>query len=140
VASVAQLQTFRFIVRITAQVSFQVEYSLINGIWDEFENDQVLGGEYGRDLNAFPMNTRPMVYVTLPQTSRLLFYANPPGCHRDDEDCNDNDWAVLGENRREFTPGDARNLTPLEMDNLQSVMVMLWMCVKRIAAYPDKTV
>lgn len=26
------------------------------------------------------------------------------------------------------------------MDNLRSVMVMLWMCVKRIAAYPDKTV
>jgi hypothetical protein len=89
------------------------------------------------------MDTRPMVHVTLTQTLGLLFYANPPGCPRDDEDCGDNDWTVLlGENQRELTPAadDARNLTPLEMENLRSVMVMLWMCVKRIAAYPDNTV
>ena len=100
VESVAQVQTFRFIIRTSAQEpAVQVEYSLINGVWDEYDYSQVLEDEheYGRNLNYFPMETRPVIHVFLPQGSNqqqeesLLFQVIPPCCHIDQEDCEDND-------------------------------------------------
>lgn len=140
-ATVSQVQSFRFIIRTAAQESVQVEYSLVNGIWDEENNKReyrfrrVRGGP-----TNFPMDTRPKIRVFVPpkanQEKRNVFALFPPSCFVEEDAVGDYHWRVKQGNVR--VSGDS-NFTAANQDALRSVMAVLWKCSQRIALYPDET-